>query len=305
MIRDQIALIKRELWEHRSLYVTPAVIGLLISLGTITGQATFSAFDQAVDLAILGGTNLGENERAMAISAMMLGVSIFFVIGMWFLTIFYSLDTLYAERKDRSILFWRSIPCTDFETVLSKLLTVIFVIPLITFVFIMITHIAVLVISSIWLGIQGANAGHMIWSAAPFIDNWSATLIFLIAVPLWSSPFIGWFLFISAFTKRAPFMMAVLPLLILPMLEKILIGTSVVAQTFYVRAWQIPLFRGIDPLDFMDDDKHMDMITESISLFDLMNLSGFVTSPGLWLGIVVCALFTTAAIYVRRYRDES
>ena len=258
-----------------------------------------------MDLAILGGTNLGENERAMAISAMMLGVSIFFVIGMWFLTIFYSLDTLYAERKDRSILFWRSIPCTDFETVLSKLLTVLFVIPLITFVFIMVTHIAVLVISSIWLAIQGANAGHMIWSAAPFVDNWSATFVFLLAVPLWSSPFIGWFLFISAFTKRAPFMMAVLPLLILPMLEKILIGTSVVAQTFYERAWQMPLFRGIDPSDFMDDEKHMDIMTEGISLFDVMNLSGFVTSPGLWLGMVVCALFTTAAIYVRRYRDES
>jgi ABC-2 type transport system permease protein len=305
MIKSQIALIKRELWEHRSLYVTPAVIGILMSLGTVTGQATFSAFDQAVDLAILGGSNLGENERAMAISALMLGVSIFFVIGMWFLTIFYSLDALYAERKDRSILFWRSIPCTDFETVLSKLLTAVFVIPLITLAFIMVTHVIVLIISSVWIGFQGANAGHLIWSAAPLFDNWSATLIFLLAVPLWSSPFIGWFLFISAFTKRAPLMMAVLPLLILPMLEKILIGTTAIAEAFYVRAWQMPLFRGIDPSDFFDEDKHMGMAAEGISMIDLMNLGGFLTSPGLWLGMIVCGLFTTAAIYVRRYRDES
>jgi len=303
MIRAQIALVKRELWEHRSLYLTPAVIALLMSLGTVTGEATFSAFDQAVDLAILGGSNLGENERSLAISAVMSGVSVFFIIGMWFLTIFYSLDALYAERKDRSILFWRSIPCTDFETVLSKLLTAVFVIPLITFAFIVVTHLVVLTISSVWISFQGANAGHMIWSAAPFLDNWAATLVFLLAVPLWSSPFIGWFLFVSALTKRSPLMMAVLPLLILPMLEKILIGTTTIAEAFYVRAGKMPLFRGIDPTDFFDEDQHS--VTEAISLFDLMNLGGFLTSSGLWIGIIVCGLFTTAAIYVRRYRDDS
>lgn len=303
MIMDQIALIKRELWEHRSIYLTPAIIGLLMSLGTVTGQATFSAFDQAVDLAILGGSNLGENERAAAISAVMSGVSVFFVIGMWFLTIFYTLDALYAERKDRSILFWRSIPCTDFETVLSKLLTAVFVIPLITFAFVIATHILVLVISSVWIGIQGANAGHMIWSAAPLMDNWAATLVFLLAVPLWSSPFIGWFLFVSAYTKRSPLMMAVLPLLVLPMLEKILFGTSTVAEAFYVRAWKMPLFQGVDPTEFFDERNNT--VPEAISLFDVMDLGGFVTSGGLWIGIIVCGLFTTAAIYVRRYRDDS
>lgn len=303
MIMDQIALIRRELWEHRSIYLTPAIIALLMSLGTVTGQATFSAFDQAVDLAILGGSNLGENERAAAISAVMSGVSVFFVIGMWFLTIFYTLDALYAERKDRSILFWRSIPCTDFETVLSKLLTATFVIPLVTFAFVIATHIAVLAISSVWIGIQGANASHMIWSAAPLMDNWAATLVFLLAVPLWSSPFIGWFLFVSAFTKRSPLMMAVLPLLILPMLEKILLGTSAAAEAFYVRAWKMPLFQGVDPTDFFDERNNT--VPEAISLFDVMDLGGFLTSGGLWIGIVVCGLFTTAAIYVRRYRDDS
>lgn len=303
MILDQIALIKRELWEHRSLYVTPAVIGLLMSLGTVTGQATFSAFDQAVDLAILGGSNLGENERAAAISAVMSGVSVFFVIGMWILTIFYALDSLYTERKDRSILFWRSIPCTDFETVLSKLLTAVLVIPAITFAFIVVTHLVVLAISSIWIGIEGANAGHMIWSAAPFLDNWAVTLIFLFALPLWSSPFIGWLLFVSAFTKRSPFLMAVLPLFILPMLEKILIGTTTIAEAFYIRAFKMPLFSGVDPEDFFNEDSHS--LSEAISLFDLLDLSGFVSSAGLWIGLIVCALFTTAAIYVRRYRDES
>ena len=186
MIKSQIALIRRELWEHRSLFVTPAVLALLAALGTITGQASISAFDQMVDVAIIGGTNLGETERAAMISALMTGVSGLIFIGMWFLTIFYPLDALYAERKDRSILFWRSIPCTDFETVLSKLLTVLLVIPLITFAAILLTHLVVLILWSIWLAVQNGNPGHLIWSAASFGANWLATIIFLFAAVLWA-----------------------------------------------------------------------------------------------------------------------
>ena len=303
MIRGQTALIRRELWEHRSLYVTPLVIALVVSLMTVTGQVSVSAFDQAVDIAILGASNLGENERSAALSLLMTGVSSMFVIGMWVLTIFYTLDSLYAERKDRSILFWRSIPCTDSETVLSKLLTAVIVIPLITFAVIVATHLVVLTITSIWVGIRGGDAGYLIWSAAPLFDNWSVTLVFLLALPLWLSPFIGWFLFVSAFAKRSPLLIAFLPIVILPMLEKILIGTNAFADAFFARSVKIPLFRGIDPTDIFDEESHT--VSENLQLIDLLNLGGFIGSPGLWLGLLVCGLFTTAAIYVRRYRDES
>ena len=197
----------------------------------------------------------------------------------------------------------RSIPCTDFETVLSKLLTAVIVIPMITFAVIVATHIVVLIITSVWIGAQGGSPGHLIWSAVPFVDNWTVTLVFLLALPIWSSPFIGWFLFVSAFAKRSPFLLAFLPILILPMLERILIGSTAIAEAFYVRAWKIPLFKGVDPSDFFDEESHT--VTEAISLINLLDLSGFLASPGLWVGIIVCGLFTTAAIYVRRYRDES
>ena len=65
----------------------------------------------------------------------------------------------------------------------------------------------------------------------------------------------------------------------------------------------MPLFQGVDPTDFFDERNNT--VPEAISLFDVMDLGGFLTSGGLWIGIVVCGLFTTAAIYVRRYRDDS
>jgi ABC-2 type transport system permease protein len=307
MIGNQLALLKRELWEHRSIYVTPLVIGLIVSFMAITGQAVVSAFDQAVDIAILGATNLGAAERAAAITVLMTGVSSLLVMAMWVLTIFYSLDALYAERKDRSILFWRSLPCTDSETVISKLLTAAVVIPLVTFAVIVLTHLVVLLLASVWLGFQGANAWHLIWRAAPFASNWTATLIFLLALPLWLSPFIGWFLFVSAFTRRSPLLVAFLPIVILPMLEKSLVGTSLFVDAFFVRTGSLPLFRGLGTGDIFayqgDEWKFAGDVPSG--LLSLLDLSRFFGSVSLWLGLVVCGLFTTAAIYVRRYRDDS
>ncbi len=307
MIQSQIALIRRELWEHRAIYVMPLVIALLVCLMSITGQVAVSGFDHAVDIGILGATNLGENERSAALTVLMISLSSTFVFAMWILIAFYALDALYAERKDRSILFWRSIPLTDFETVLSKLITALLVIPLVTFAIIVATHLIVLLITSIWLGARGANTWHLIWTAAPFFDNWTATLTFLMALSLWLSPFVGWFLFVSAFTKRSPLLIASLPIAILPLLEKIVFKSSVFAEAFFVRSVKMPLFAGLDNLEllFQEGEDFAMVGDSSLSLLSLLDLGRFFSSPGLWSGIVVCGLFVTAAIYVRRYRDDS
>ncbi len=303
---NQVALLRRELWEHRSIYVTPLVIGLIVAMMSVTGQVAISTVDHAVDIAILGVSNLGENERAAAINVMMITMSSLFVLAMWVLTVFYSLDSLYAERKDRSILFWRSVPVTDAETVVSKLLTALIVIPLVTFAVIVLTHLMVLLISSIWVGIKGGNAWHLIWAAAPLVDNWAATLVVLLALPLWLAPFVGWFLLVSAYTKRSPLLVAFLPVILLPMLEKSLIGSSVFAEAIFIRSARIPLFKGIEAADFLRNEENLHQLTESgISLMSMIELGSFLSSGGLWLGLVVCGLFTTAAIYVRRYRDDS
>jgi len=306
MIRAQLALLQRELWEHRSLYVTPIVVALLLTLIAVTGQVSVEGMKH-VDLGIVGASNLPENARAAMLSGIMIGLSTTFIFAMWVLTIFYALDSLYAERKDRSILFWRSIPSTDFETVLSKLLTAMLVIPLITFALIIITHLAVLLVTSVWVGIRGGNGLQLIWASAPFFDNWTATLVLLLALPLWLSPFIGWFLFVSAYTKRSPFLVAFLPIVILPMFEKMLFDSQVFAETVFIRSVKMPLFIDLETLGrLFEEGEEIAMLADTkLSLLGLMDFGGFLTHPGLWLGLVVCGLFTAAAIYVRRYRDDS
>ncbi len=309
MINTQVALIRREVWEHRALYVVPAVLALVVTLTAITGQVAVSSAGQQIDIAILGAANLGDTERSAGLNVFMLAMSWIFVMTMGIMTIFYALDALYAERKDKSILFWRSLPVTDAETVLSKLLTALVLIPAVTFAVIAVTHLLVLLISSIWISMRGAAGWSMIWSAVPILDNWVATFISVLALSVWVAPFVGWFLFVSAFAKRSPFLLAFLPLVVVPMLERILLGSAVFADMLLDRApFAVPIIRSFSEgdLEITDyEEQVMELAQSGVSLMSVIDVGRFLSSPAVWLGLVVCALFCTAAIYVRRYRDES
>ena len=203
MIAHYMALIRRELWEHRAIFVTPLVIGTIVTLGTLTALMFVGDFQKELNLAIFGAQNVaGEFERRAALTAFFGGTSWLFLLGLGVLTVFYALDALYAERKDKSILFWRSLPVTDAETVISKLVTAVLVIPAIAIAGIIVTHLVNLVITSIWVASKGGSAGVLIWGSVPFFDNWMATVLVIYAIAIWMSPFLGWFLFVSAWTKR-------------------------------------------------------------------------------------------------------
>ena len=305
MIGHQLALIKREVWEHRSIYVTPIAIAVVVSLVSLAGMVTVSAFDKEVNIALFGATNIaGDAERQAALTVFFLGTSWVFLFALAILTTFYSLDSLYAERKDKSILFWRSLPITDAETVISKLLTAVFVLPLFTVAAIIVTHLVNLVITTGWVIVKGGNAAHLVWGSVSLFDNWAAALIVTVASAIWMSPFIGWFLFVSAFTKRSPLLMAFMPLIIVPIIEWIFFRSKIFASAVFGRGEVIPLFREMDIEHFFDEER-MQVNEELVSLLAHIDVGKFLLSPSVWVGMVVCGILVTAAIYVRRYRDES
>jgi ABC-2 type transport system permease protein len=305
MIGHQLALMKREIWEHRSIYVTPIAIAVVVSLVSLAGMVTVSAFDKEVNIALFGATNIaGDAERQAALTVFFLGTSWVFLFALAILTTFYSLDSLYAERKDKSILFWRSLPITDAETVISKLLTAVFVLPLFTVAAIIVTHLVNLVITTGWVIVKGGNAAHLVWGSVTLFDNWAAALIVTVASAIWMSPFIGWFLFVSAFTKRSPLLMAFMPLIIVPIIEWIFFRSKIFASAVFGRGEVIPLFREMDIEHFFDEER-MQVNEDLVSLLAHIDVGKFLLSPSVWVGVVVCGILVTAAIYVRRYRDES
>lgn len=308
MINQQLALVRREIWEHRSIWVTPAAVAMVVSFLAIAMVVAIGAFGEAMnaDIGKIADKTAPEHVRRAALAVSLIGNTTVFVIAMWFLTIFYCLDALYAERKDKSILFWRSLPITDAETVISKLLVVFIAIPLATFAAIVVSHLLFLIVISIWLVTEGVSPGSMIWGAVPLFDTWGAVLSVLIALPLWLAPLLGWFLFVSAWAKHGPLLRAVLPIAVLPILEYIVFKTWVLGGAILTRLRldSIPLFDGMKHASF-DEDDLQSMLSENLSLVSWLDYGAFASSLEVWAGLIVCGLFASGAIYLRRYRDDS
>jgi len=305
MITHLLALLKREIWEHRAIYVTPIAIAGIVVLGTLTALMFAGDFAKELDVAMFGAQNIaGETERRAVLSGLFFGSSGLFFLALGILTVFYSLDSLYAERKDKSILFWRSLPVTDAETVVSKLLTALVVLPAATIVAVMATHIMNLILTSIWVSMKGGDAGLLIWGSVSLFSDWLSLLIIVYATAIWMSPFIGWFLFVSAYSKRSPFMLAFLPLVALPMLEGIFMRSSEFAQVVWGRLGSIPIYSGIDLESLFDEDR-FELSDQSLSVLSYLDIGHFLSSPAMWAGVVICGLLSFGAIYVRRFRDDS
>lgn len=308
MIKNQVALLWREVWEHRTIYMTPAVIALLVGLGALTGSVTLVVNEDIASLALMGVTNLQEGHRAAAVSGLLASVLPLFLIPMAIVITFYSLDALYAERKDRSILFWRSLPVTDAETVLSKLLTALILIPLVTAAIIAVTQLVVLLVSSGWLMARNASPWILIWKPVPLLQIWIASAYIAMASAIWAAPIIGWYLFVSGFAKRSPLMLAFLPLVLVPLLERLLFKTHYFYSAVTNRMKDMPLLKAEDLANLesmLEDPESINQMTGSFSLLQHLDVTGFLTNPGLYVGLIVCGLFVAAAIYVRRYRDDS
>ena len=309
MIANQLALIKREVWEHRSVWITPAAVAFVLTFIAVAAVVMVTAFGEAINPEIerIADATLPDQIRRAALAVLLLTNTSVFMFAMWFVMIFYCLDALYAERKDRSILFWRSLPITDTETVISKLLKVAIAIPIATMIGVIISHLLNLIIMSIWLSTQGVNPFRFIWGAVPLFDTWAAVFIFLLAIPIWMSPLLGWLIFISAWAKRGPLLRAVMPIAILPFLEYIIfkswhLGLAIVKR---LGPETMPIVDIFELAEQFDEDNLQNVLAENVSLLSMLDLGKFFTSIEVWGGLVVCGLFLTGAVYIRRYRDDS
>ena len=305
MIRRTYFLVQRELWEHRALYLTPMVIAFIVTLGVATALVTGGGRIVGFENMVAGLQVGGQAGSAAGVAALAVGPSTVFVVGLAFLVFFYSIDALYAERKDRSILFWKSLPLTDTEVVLSKLITAALVAPVITFGFVAATHIVILCLSSVAVWIGGGSAWELVWRPVPLLQIWVLSVYLLIGAALWFLPYIAWGLLCSAFAKKNVFLWAVLPFFVIPLVERLLFDSNLFARFALGRLSYMQWIQA----SFSGDNLHValgDMPGRLTGgLLSLVDPGKFLATPGLWGGLVVAAGFTAGAIYFRRYRDDT
>ena len=274
--------IRRELWENRSLVFGPMVAALVVLLGFGLGTIHLAAGMR--ELATLDSLQqqawINKPYRMAAIPLIFTTVLIGF---------FYCLDALYGERRDRSILFWKSMPVSNLITVLSKASIPFVVLPLIGFATVLCTQLIMLLTSIAILLANGLGI------ASLALPQMTLTLIYgLFTLALWHAPIYGWLLLVSACVRRSTFLWAVLPPLGLVVLERIAFGSSQVFDLLKDR------MVGFYPHAFAVNDVGAQAVIDRLSLLQPLS---FLSSPGLWAGLIVAAACLAAAVYLRRYRE--
>jgi ABC-2 type transport system permease protein len=268
--------VRRELYEHRVLYIAPLAVAALFLLGFLISLPTLPHHMRAA--LALGPTE----QRHMIEQPYIVAEGLIMATG-FVLVLYYCLDALYSERRDRSILFWKSLPVSDLTTVLSKA-TIPVLLILFSFVITVALQLIMLVISTPVLLASGLSA-RPLWTELSLFERSQGLLSHLLTVhTLWYAPIYGWLLMVSAWARRAPFVWAVLPLVAIGFVEKIAFNTSNFA------AWLVYRISGPAPFD---PGVAMDPMTAHVHIW---------STPGLWIGLAVAAAFLWAAIRLRRYR---
>lgn len=314
-----LTLLKREFWEHRgAMKWTPVWIGaallIILLLGWITGQATMWRMDGS-DLMVEGGLKMLETKATpeqlqTASAALLYGTGSLFYVAMFFVLFFYCLGALYDDRRDRSVLFWRSLPVSDMETVLSKLAMVVVVVPLIYFAATVVFHIVLLLVAGLLIAVQGGSPSKLLWGPVEPLAYWGRLIVALGLQALWLLPLYGWLLLVSAWARSKPFLWAVMIPVVLAILEGWVNFTASLKLGF--RFWDLLLSRvstGFAPMSF-----HARIGDESIVVggnsdekfnTDWSTLLERVASLDMWVGVLIGIAFIAAAIWLRRYRDDS
>ena len=313
-------LIRREFWEHKSLWIAPLVwVGLILLFSTWGVIQTHGNphIDAVVNAASVDQTNLSAHDRAELQNAIKLpedkkqsliafSFLAFFGLISVFMTIvvfFYLIDCLYTERKDRSILFWKSMPISDTNVVLSKLAVAMVVVPIGVILLTAVTQFLIYVI--VWLRMHGSAMAGILpdWSFVAWLRAQAVALGVMLGGVLWYAPIAGYLVLLSAWAKNKVFLWAVLPPIALPILERVFLTTDYIARFLGDR------FAGYINLMKVDTDafeagrqEHMPSVND---VYDAFHLSNVFMSAEMWLGVAAAAAMVFVAIRIRRYRDES
>jgi len=294
-------LIRREFWEHRALWIAPLVVAAALLLAATFGRATVNLPKEALD------ATLSVNDRLAVFAVTQWGLALFQLLVMLIVLFFYLLDCLYAERKDRSILFWKSLPVPDSTTVLSKLLIALVIVPLGVYVLALVTNL-------LFAGVLGLRQGEskllgsvFIWDTGVWLQVQLLLLVGLAAAMLWYAPIAAYLMLVSSWARRNVFLWAVLPPVLALFVEEVTFNTDYVKSFLGHRLggiWgEFGIGRELDRLESaLEQDASVPPVKQ---LLETVDASAPFTSPDLWLGVVVAALLVWAAARIRRYRDDT
>jgi len=314
-------LVKREYWENKGgIFWAPAIVAAAFSvLLTIAIVLSAAGITKGGGMHINGAnvhnlsgvmTEQDKIEAAAGIAFSYLPITGLLLAVMVFVVFFYSLSSLYDDRRDKSVLFWKSMPISDTETVLSKMFTILVltpIVPLVLGVAVTIFITLVMAAAALFLGVN--LFGH-VFSTSEFyllpLEVMACLPIFIV----WAFPSVAWFMMVSAWARRFPILWAVGIPVILGILLSISEGMTGVGipHEWYWENIVGRLFGGFVPgtwLAFFESSSNMNIDPMNNPGLEILKASWSILAHAkVWIAVALGAAMTFAAIRLRRYRDE-
>ena len=306
-------LIRRELWEHKgSLIWVPAglaafililaIIVVLKGSSSIQGRDNMVSFDFGETTSVaVALQQLAEQPIAKRVDAhrKVYGVSkIIFDSVVFLLALYYLLNCLYDERKDRSIYFWRSMPISDWQSVLSKLLTAVVVLPLVTLASLLALHVALRLLLTVAIWAFGGSAWPILWEPSAFLVlGIPMELVNYLLAFMWAAPLIGFLMVLGASTNKPMLFMFIIPAAIV-LAEEILFDSKVFGQ------WLVERITGAGFV-LWADMKHFAERQPDFPSIGFSQGAEILANEQFWIGLVIGAAFIYGAVYARKRLQEA
>jgi ABC-2 type transport system permease protein len=302
--------VRRELWENRSVFVAPLAVAGVILLGGLVGlfvgphgkimaqtSTTVVQNGSAVTRTAELATAMTPAQRAALAAIPYDFVALALIVTLFIVAVFFSLGALHNERRDRSVLFWKSLPVSDLTTILSKAMIPLVVLPPVAFVVTLATQLVMLLLNAASLALHGKSVA-VLWTLAPLVSMPLLVAYALATLTLWWAPVYAWLMLVSGWARRAPFLWAVLPPLFLALAEKIALGTE--------NVWSLIVYRimgGLQQAFVVPTQATMKDGTAFPNGLPQLDPGKFVATPGLWIGLAVAAALFAACVWLRRRSD--
>jgi ABC-2 type transport system permease protein len=312
-------LLKREFWENRGgFFWAPVITGgiflvlnlILAVIGSISarGQLNGDGFsiEEAPEKAhqIVGGIGDG----------MLLGGVILACVVLAFVVFFYALGTLYDDRRDRSVLFWKSLPVSDTHMVLSKLAWALVLAPLLAVAVGIVIGVAMWLIFALTVSVNGLPVGSAVFTHSHPLRIIGGVISSLPVYMLWALPAVGWLMFCSAWSRSKPFLWAVL----VPVLACVIISMTDILPGLQIRhdlIWYTVVYRGLasvipgawfPTLEGGATNPHANFNTpdDLANAIDLTRSWQAFATADLWIGAAIGVALIVGAIYLRRWRES-
>lgn len=311
-------LLRREFWEHKGGFFWAPIwaggISLLLTtmaliFGEVAARRSGNITINGLDLGLLTEKMTPEDVRHLADGISMSTATAMFwpMLVLGFVVFFYCLGSLFDERKDRSVLFWKSLPVSDRDTVLSKVVSALLVAPAIATAVGIVCMIAFLLLLSLFVVIHHGNPFVLLWSPGNLLANAGVAVAAIPLYALWALPSVGWLLLCSAWSKSKPFLWAIM----IPVFAGVFISWFDLMNSFDLSSgwfWKnvvAHLLGGVFPGSWV---MAMDMDLTHLRHFPDMNvirsMYSVMATPQLWVGAAAGVAMIAAAVRLRRWRDE-